>query len=803
MYESIWQAAARHLSEARMKAEIAEFFQHSRWSSFDRLLVLANRIAQEMEEAGLADVRLIEFPADGRTSCSGWVLPKAYDVRAARLTEKVSGSPSRVLADYEKNPTSLMMYSEPTPPGGIEAEVVAADRMEDFTRDRISGRIVLTSGLGLGTSRAAMRHGALGLVSDHRGELRWIKEGPYLDETNEWHNYTIPPMDEPGKGFGFAITPVLGRDLRARLAAGQRVRVHALVETRHYDGVLPVLSGRWPGPSPEEIVITGHYDEYGADDNGSQIAVALESVRAVQAMVRAGEIRPLARTLRLLFPMEARGFNALVQRREEIQKIRLGLNIDTVGTDQNAATAFCTLAGSFLALPSFAEDFLAELLDRTRESSPLFRWQASEAELIDNIFGEPRIGAPTPSLYHFNGCHHLAIDTPERISGRMLLDMARVSATYAAFMAGAGLPEALWLAELSAERGERRIGDLAARGLRGETGSSSAEGLVRSIRALEERSRERVASARSWVPYAEIYGTAENLAREAHLLHGSLRLLPRDFFDHRAEALVERLAQARQEAECRLRSRAQELFQAEMRPAMEKPPPASRCVPVKDFNGFLGFEDLSPDERAFVQRDLGIGVGWGAPMWLQQALMLANGKRTAGEISCLLLEHGLGAPDLPTLERIFQFLARRRMVSFRKFVSQAEVHDALRQAGIAEGDVVLGHFALSQFGYLDGGADALIETLFRSLGPTGTLLVPTFTFSWIGHRPYDPARSPSQVGAVTDRFWRRPGVLRSAHPTHSFAASGPLAGYLLEGHDHTQSALSRRGPIGKLADFND
>jgi hypothetical protein len=175
-------------------------------------------------------------------------------------------------------------------------------------------------------------------------------------------------------------------------------------------------------------------------------------------MLEAGELPPLRRSIRLLFPMEVRGFNALIQDEEEVRHIRAGLNIDTVGTDQNRVTSTCTLSENFPPRPSFAEEFAAELLMRVTEENPLFRWRRAEAEIIDNIFGEPLIGAPTPALWHFSATHHLATDTPEKISGRMLRDMAKVAATYVAFLTNAGLKEAFWLSELVTDRFWRRPG---------------------------------------------------------------------------------------------------------------------------------------------------------------------------------------------------------------------------------------------------------------------------------------------------------------------------------------------------------
>src|SRR5689334_10680875 len=178
MYTSIWNAVRAHLSAERMQAEIVEFFAFSRWSSFDKIVALAQRIADKMEAAGLEEVRLIEFPADGRTAYGGWVMPRAYDVQDARLTLLREGESAAILADYGLNPTSLMLYSLPTPPEGITAELVVADKLAEMTPERLSGRLTLTSGIGVEYSQAAMRAGAHGLISDSRNAHRFFKNGP-------------------------------------------------------------------------------------------------------------------------------------------------------------------------------------------------------------------------------------------------------------------------------------------------------------------------------------------------------------------------------------------------------------------------------------------------------------------------------------------------------------------------------------------------------------------------------------------------------------------------------------------------
>jgi len=112
------------------------------------------------------------------------------------------------------------------------------------------------------------------------------------------------------------------------------------------------------------------------------------------------------------------------------------------------------------------------------------------------------------------------------------------------------------------------------------------------------------------------------------------------------------------------------------------------------------------------------------------------------------------------------------------------------------------HSSLSMFGYVEGGEDAVIDAILETIGPRGTLVMPTLSFSWIGHQPYDPLQTPSQVGAITEAFRKRPRVLRSPHPTHSVAAHGDEAESIISGHTPDRPVFDREGAYGKLYELD-
>jgi hypothetical protein len=70
----------------------------------------------------------------------------------------------------------------------------------------------------------------------------------------------------------------------------------------------------------------------------------------------------------------------------------------------------------------------------------------------------------------------------------------------------------------------------------------------------------------------------------------------------------------------------------------------------KSVRGFIGFEHLSDEERDRLDAREGMGWGWGAPDWLQQAAFLSDGSRDVREIHRFLCHEGLTV-GMPALAR--------------------------------------------------------------------------------------------------------------------------------------------------------
>ena len=135
-------------------------------------------------------------------------------------------------------------------------------------------------------------------------------------------------------------------------------------------------------------------------------------------------------------------------------------------------------------------------------------------------------------------------------------------------------------------------------------------------------------------------------------------------------------------------------------------------------------------------------------------------------------------------------------------MKREQIAEALQTLGLGAGHIVFVHSSLSSIGYVEGGADAVVDAFLDVLDSTGTLVVPTFTFSHGGTLDpvFDPIRDPSEMGRITEVVRTCPGARRSRHLLHSVGALGPHAEEITAVHG--ASAWAADGPFWKLYELD-
>jgi aminoglycoside 3-N-acetyltransferase len=114
---------------------------------------------------------------------------------------------------------------------------------------------------------------------------------------------------------------------------------------------------------------------------------------------------------------------------------------------------------------------------------------------------------------------------------------------------------------------------------------------------------------------------------------------------------------------------------------------------------------------------------------------------------------------------------------------------------------LLVHSSMKSIGEVEGGADTVLDALSEYM-KDGLLVLPTHTWSYIkGENPrFYVSVSPSCVGVLPEIFRKRPGVIRSLHPTHSVAALGKDAEEFVSGNELFDTPCARGSSWGKLLD---
>lgn len=610
--------------------DVETIWQTDRWFTFPKFEETAKNVATIMRRAGLEDVEIGNPPADGVSQGGFWTMPLAWDVKTGTLEIIDATVPAdmRVLADYQKVPASIGMWSGPTPAGGVVTEVVLAPA--NLEGADLKGKLVLGQ---RGAKVALAKAGALGVISDATENRDLADERGWVNSFGD-NGWSFTKGSSPL--VCFSITPRASQLLRELLKKGP-VKVRANVDSRYYSGVYPYVTGvirGTDGPNGEEVLSLGHLFEQGAHDNATGVAAIIGAAETLNRLIQAGKLPRPRRTIRVLGMGECYGtMYYLQQNRERVKRTVAAMCIDSPAGPQNLAGTEHT----WILNPHSAKSYVDALALRLAEEyypsvGRPWSWMEHRSS-TDNYLGDPSIGIPTVMPHGGYGvdAHHNSHDTPATVDPKSLRDMMVMDAAYTYFIASAGPAEKRWMAEVAVTRGYNQVAASTGRILDQITVAESADGLSR----LLYQGRERI---------------DYSLDRESQSVRSAWDL---------QEGLAD-LAAFAQQQQARLERAVQDRAKALGLGAIRAAAPArnieaEKIVVRRKRMGTIPLDDLPQEQRERYPA----ASFWGVPV---SALYWCDGKRTLAE-AVRLTELEMG-PQQFDFVGYFKFLEKHGYVEF-------------------------------------------------------------------------------------------------------------------------------------------
>lgn len=621
-----------NVNASEAMSNVRTIWANDRWFNFPKFQETAKNVAEMMREAGLDDVQIGYAPADGVTKEGFWTEPLAWDAHVGTLEIVSPHVPEdmRVLADYQQVPTSLCMWSGPTPPGGVETEIVLPPR--DLHSANLKGKLVLGGHI---PKTELARAGALGMIHESTVNPALLDERDWVNSFGD-NGWSFNKGDAPL--VCFSITPRSQQYLHQLLERGP-VKVRANVDTRYYAGQYPYVSGAilgTDGPGAEEVFSLGHLFEEGASDNATGVASIIEATATLNRLIKEGKLPRPKRTIRILGMGERYGNLAyLYAHRDRVKRTIAGMCIDTPAGYQNLAGTDYGWVLNPQSATSFVDAFVIRLAE---EYFPMvdrpYHWSEYNSG-TDNDLGDPMINIPTvgPRGGHGIAAHHTSFDTPAQIDVKSLRDLSVMDAAYAYFIASAGPDQMRWMAQLALSRGYNQI-------------NAGAQ------RSLDEIAIAQNADRLSYLLYWETARVDYNLTRETKAVKQAADL-PQGLAGLTSFAGVEksRIASAVQQ-------RAAELHLGTIQPlVLIVDPEADSIIVRRKRMGTITMDDIPPDQR----EGYPASSFWGPTV---SALYWCDGKRNLAEVIKLTaLEMGLQTQTFDWVG-YFKFIERHGYVDF-------------------------------------------------------------------------------------------------------------------------------------------
>ena len=716
------------------------------------------------------DSEFIEFPADGKTAYQDKCSPIGWDASNVRLEVlgEIPHLSDPVIADFSREPLSVVKHSVSTPPEGITTRLVTEAQMK--SGEDVTGAFVLldqSTRPGGAAMTMLLDLGALGWVSDFHEEgcdddvdaIFWCNAGT---ENGNWG-----VIADVRDYLSFQVSPRVGYALRSACEK-KTVMVHAVSDGRRYETVLPAVTALLPGQDPREVWVISHLYEPLIDDNSNGVISSIANLLSLRCLVEEGAIS-LKYSVRVVFAAELYGVAAVADYfGGDLSKVCVGaINTDgtTAGYDKSVHKEYN--ANFAPNVPGFVGNVLMEtVLDRFCSVFPYVTIHKRAPQYGDDMFlSDSSTGLPTVWFRHSSkGHHHHSTQNESALDVKGCIEHLSYQGEWIRAMAATTEEEVRELLPAAVERANATLTAAAQTDVR--EGTDLRERLL----FLQNREQEKIRGLRLYCHIPEI----EEACAQVLLPKPENKTVAAEhhWFDYAEQFVFTRL--------------------------------------------YCGF----PKDLMFLPKHKRIQLpGWVLYSTLADVFSRMDGQKTLRRI---LQETEWDLNILFDEKTVKQYLYSIIMLAnagYLKMEAQnpltaQDLTAALQALGVKEGDTLLVHSSLSNLGYLENGADGIIEALAAAVGPTGTFLAPAFARPYIyfeglchksySYRPYDTRPDGAlrdktiETGALPKAMLKRADAVRSGHVSHEWVALGADAAACVAGHGFLDDPANENSPMAKV-----
>ncbi|MBR2905491.1 MAG: hypothetical protein IKC08_06285 [Lentisphaeria bacterium] len=324
--------AEKYIDRKRLEChaqEINSFEHFYRARDFEASAKYCEKMLKEM---GFEDVERYPLKMDGITANMDCIMPQAWDIEEGsfcKITDEDIPEEERLIADYAKDHFSCGIWSAPTPPEGIYGELLDGRNITEETV--LTGKFILATencaslyalGVAKGAAGILMFDGSSAAAKDFPDYRRW---GNGIGLTGWYHTRNERRL------VVYHITPRQGEYLH-KLLETRSLTLHAVMNSRIFDGSIHTVTGIIPGKSREEVTFLAHLYEPFLTDDALGPASAVEICLALKALAEEKGKKQPEKTLRVVFSMELYGFSEYFTKKENVRKTFYAVSMDGIGT---------------------------------------------------------------------------------------------------------------------------------------------------------------------------------------------------------------------------------------------------------------------------------------------------------------------------------------------------------------------------------------------------------------------------------------------------------------------------------------